>query len=208
MKPFFRCILFALLFSPLCNGQNQDFGMAGLKGLSSVQLADLANGEIVFLNADNKNDNKSSLIEAALVFSATPATTWKLISKTEDQPKYIDHCKEVKVKNRSSARASEVHRVGNSLLTFNYGVIQNYFPEKLCLSWMLDTSYPENDLVSLRGYWQFYPYGKGKTLARYGSNVSFKNLPEFVENMFSKGGVKDALKSVKKYVDSGGTYRK
>jgi len=94
------------------------------------------------------------------------------------------------------------------MLTYNYRVIENYYPETKCLRWMLDTSYSKNDLSMLKGYWQLYPYGNGKTLARYGSSVSFKNVPEFIENMFKKGGVKDALASVKKYVDSGGAYRK
>jgi hypothetical protein len=209
MNPFFIYMLFILTFSSSCYGQKQDFGGAGLKGLSPEQLTQLAKGDIVFLTADDgKHGAKNSLIEAALVFSVSPETTWKLISKTDDQPKYINQCKEIKTITKSPGKACEVHCVGNWMLTYNYGVRECYLPESNCLYWSLDSGYPKNDLIELNGYWQFYPYGKGKTLARYGSKVSFKNVPEFVENMFKKGGVKDALDSVKKYVDSSGTYRK
>lgn len=207
MNRFLIYTLFISSFSLLCDGQKQDFGNTGLKGLSSEQLTKLASGEIVFISND-KGDSNNSLIEAAIVFSAPPETAWKLISKTDDQPLYIDDCKDITVINKSPAKAKEVHTVGNWLVTYNYGVIQNYSPESLCLYWMLDTSYSNNDLVAMKGYWQFYPYGDGKTLARYGSMVSFKNVPKFVEDMFKKGGMKDALTSVKKYVDSGGSYRK
>lgn len=206
MKAFFIYIVF-ILFSSCCHGQNQDFGVAGLKGFSAEQLVNLSNGNIVFHNADNSED-RNSLIEASIVFDASPEKTWELISKTDDQPLYIQQCKSIKVINKTASKAFEVHCVGNWLATYTYGVIQNYLPEDMCVYWILDTSYSKNDLNTLGGYWQLYPYGKGKTLARFGSRVSFKNVPEFVENMFKKGGVKDALASIKNYVDSGGTYRK
>jgi hypothetical protein len=81
-------------------------------------------------------------------------------------------------------------------------------PESKCIYWTLDPGYPENDLNDLTGYWQLYPYGDGKTLARYGSYISFKSIPQFIENRYLKSSIKDALDSVKKYVDSYGTYRK
>lgn len=209
MKTTFILGVFIFTFSLICYGQKQDFGTWGLKGLSSEQLANLSNGEIVFLNDGiEKAGIKNPLIEAAMVFSASPERTWKLISKTDDQPKYISQCKEIKVVKKSAAMACETHCVGNWLMSYNYGVIEKYFPENKCIYWILDTNYAKNDLIALKGYWQFYPYGNGKTLARYGSSVSFKNVPEFVENMFKKGGVKDALASVKKYVNSDGLYHK
>jgi ribosome-associated toxin RatA of RatAB toxin-antitoxin module len=148
------------------------------------------------------------LIEAAIMFSASSETTWKFISKTDDQPKYIDQCKAIKVIKKSPGKSFEVHTVGNWMATYTYGIIENYLPETLCIYWTLDTSYIENDLIALNGYWQFYPYGKGQTLGRYGSSISLKNVPGFIANRFKKSGVKDALASVKKYVDSGGTYHK
>jgi len=71
----------------------------------------------------------------------------------------------------------------------------------------LDPDY-NNDLNGLEGFWRLYPYGEGKTLARYGSNISVKYVPGWIESVFKKRGVKKALLSVKKYIDSGGKYRK
>jgi hypothetical protein len=69
--------------------------------------------------------------------------------------------------------------------------------------WSLDPRF-NNDLVELRGFWRFYPYDQGKTLARYGCIISSKNIPTFIENMFKKGIIARSLVSMKKYVDSGG----
>ena len=117
--------------------------------MSSEELAKLAQGEIVFLNSDSsKTANESSLIEAAIVFSVSPEIAWKLISKTDDQPKYIDQCKDIKVISKSPGSAREVHSVGNMLITYNYGVIEHYLPESKCLYWTLDASYPKNDVIA------------------------------------------------------------
>lgn len=189
--------------------QMNNFGTDGLSGLSKEQKEMLSKEAITVWISDRTNANsKNSLIEAAIIFNNTPETTWKLISKTEDQPLYLDDCKEIKVISKSQDTAVEVHTSGNWLIKLVYGVIEYYNPKDYYLHWTLDTSHPDNGLAALSGYWQLYPYGKNQTLARYGSIVSLKNVPEFIENMFKKNGVKSAMNSVKKYIDSGGTYRK
>lgn len=209
LKLFSLYIIFILSGSHYAYTQPYAFGSTGILGLSTAQLVSLSKGDIVFLSPEkNKAGSKSALTEAAIVFSSSPEEAWKLISKTEDQAVYIDGCIEVKVLFKSPSKANEVHKVGNKLLSFTYGVIQNYLPESKCIYWTLDPGYLENDLNDLTGYWQLYPYGDDKTLARYGSYISFKSIPQFIENRYLKSSIKDALDSVKKYVDSYGTYRK
>jgi hypothetical protein len=63
-------------------------------------------------------------------------------------------------------------------------------------------------LKEFRGFWRLYPYAGGRTLARYGNKVSPAGIPEFIVNLFRKGGIVRALESVRLYVESGGSYRK
>jgi len=182
-----------------------DFGTDGLKGLTSEQQEKLSKGEIVFASSDS---GESTLIEAVIIFNVTPETSWKLISKTEDQSLYLNESKEIEVISKTPEKAVEVHTAGVMFMKFVYGVMEYYHPHAMWLRWELDANYPENDLRELSGYWQLYSYGNGQTLARYGNKASAKNVPRFIEDMFKKGGVRKGLASVKKYVDSGGMHRK
>jgi len=184
--------------------QNHEFGKDGLNGLTAEQLEDLEKGKVVFY-ATGYQIEKASLIKAAIVFNKTPQESWDLLSKTEDQVKYLDEC--VDVRKSPGRDGKEVHTIKALFLTFQYGVLFEFQPEDLYFHWRLDPDY-NNDLNGLEGFWRLYPYGEGKTLARYGSNISVKYVPGWIESVFKKRGVKKALLSVKKYIDSGGKYRK
>jgi len=156
LKLLFLYTIFNLSFSTQAEAQQRDFGPTGIEGLSVEQLVKLYNGSILFLTTDPaKSGGTSSLTEAAVMFTVPPETAWKLISKTVDQPKYIDGCIEVKVIHTSPGTSYEVRKVGNFMVTYTYGVIQNFLPEKKCLYWSLDTTYAENDLNSLHGIGSF-----------------------------------------------------
>lgn len=196
-------ILILLKVIPIL-AQNHEFGKDGLKGLTAEQLENLEKGKVVF-SATGSQKGKTSLIKATIVFNKTPQESWDLLSKTEDQVKYLDECIDVR---KSPVRdGKEVHTIKVSFLTFQYGVLFEFQPEDLYFHWKLDPD-DNNDLDGLEGFWRLYPYGEGKTLARYGSNISVKYVPGWIESVFKKRGVKKALLSVKKYIDSGGKYKK
>jgi hypothetical protein len=196
-------ILVLLKVTPVL-AQNHEFGKDGLKGLTPEQLEELKKGRVVF-HAAGSQKGEASLIEAIIVFNKTPQEAWILLSKTEDQVKYIDEC--IHIRKISGREGKEVHTIKVLFLTFQYGVLFEFQPEKFYFHWSLDTD-DKNDLNGLEGFWKLYPYSEGKTLARYGSYLSVKHVPGWIESIFKKRGVKKSLLSVKKYVDSGGEYRK
>jgi hypothetical protein len=64
-------------------------------------------------------------------------------------------------------------------------------------------------LTGLSGFWRLYPFAGGKTLARYGNRVLLGfAVPQFVQTALAKNQLPAALKSTKRYVDSGGTWDK
>jgi hypothetical protein len=208
MKPLFSTI-FIVCFSHALFAQMHSFGPDGLTGLTKEQKEKLTKEQIIVgFSDDKKEGDKTGLIEAIVIFNNTLETTWTLLSKTEDQSLYLNECKEIKVISKSVNKAVEVHTAGNWLITLVYGIIEYYDPATHSLHWTLDPSHPNNGIDATTGYWQLYAYGKNQTLARYGNIVSLKNVPEFIQDMFKKNGVKVAMESVKKYIDSGGTYRK
>lgn len=79
-----------------------DFGPDGLAGLTLEQKQKLAQGEIILPESVVKTPGGKTLIEAALVFNKPPEEVWRLLSKTEDQVKYLDEVKKVTVIFKSS----------------------------------------------------------------------------------------------------------
>lgn len=206
-----RSLLFAVFFlvSPLLLNAGEwkvpDFGNDGLSGLDISQKRELAEGRIVFSTTDQSKD--SSLIEAAIVFNKRPEEVWGMISKTEDQIKYLKEIDQLKVVKKDEEKDAIWFKLKIAFIPISYQVNHSFVKERQYFFWSLDPSY-KNDLKDLKGFWKFYPYGPDKTLARYGSLVSLKYVPAWLQDQFKKSGVEKALKAVKCYVDSGGTCKR
>ncbi|MBF0118173.1 MAG: hypothetical protein HQK79_05005 [Desulfobacterales bacterium] len=184
-----------------------DFGTDGLKGLTEKQKQDLSNGNIIFSTSDSNSKEKGALIEAVVLFNLPIDKTWQILYKTEDQNKYLDELDKIDVIKKEPNFDTLEFKVKVVFKTIVYRVIHNFEHSDYYMYWALDPSF-KNDLLELRGFWRLYTYEGNRTLARYGSNVSIKNVPSFIENMFKKNGVEKSIKAIKKYVDSNGSYHK
>lgn len=201
--------LAVLGFASLTRGQGQmpEFGPDGLAGLNAEQREKLARGEIVLPDGAVRTQGGTSLVEAALVLDKTPEEAWRLLSQTELQDRYVSEVKSVKMvweKGPKSCLELSVRVMGGTVV---YRIIQDFAPPHLYFHWVLDPAF-RSDIKELAGFWRFYPHGSGRTLARYGSVVKPRfPVPGFIRVAVAKGHVRSALESVKKYVDSGGTWR-
>lgn len=202
--------LCVLLMAAYAQATVPDFGNDGLKGLTETQIKQIADGKIVVTTSDPTEDEstkaRSSLITAVMIFEKPPEQVYDLLYRSEDQIKFLPEIKDIKIINKGETQNNIEFKTRVAVFSFVYRVIHNFDKNNLYMYWNMDKSF-KNDLQDLRGFWKFYPYPGGKTLARYGSNVSVKGVPEWVENIFKKSGVKDALTNVKKYIDTGWTCR-
>ncbi len=191
------------LVSTLSLAATPDFGSDGLKDLDIEQRRRLASGEIVFTITNLTGQEHSRLIQAAVIFNQTTEKTWELLSRIEDQVKYLEELEEARVIAKRPQQETVEFKTRFAFLTFINRVNLTFDKEGLNFFWKLDPKF-DNDLTDLRGLWRFYSFGQGKTLGRYGCVVSLKNVPTFIEDMFKKNLIARTLISVKKYVDLGG----
>ncbi len=204
-KTFLGLIILILCCQPAF-ADTPDFGPDGLKGLSESQIAELNQGKLIFSTSDDGNE-ESSLIESVAIFNKTPQQTWDLLVQTHRQVEYLKELAETKIIKKEDDEDIIYFKL-KSVITINYQVEHEFDYDKLYIHWELDDDYA-NELDDLRGFWRLYPYDGGqKTLVRYGSSVTLRGVPDFVQNMFKKGGVGKSLKTVRKWVESDGTYHK
>lgn len=209
MKKFLLS-LFAgsLLAAVVAIAAPRDFGPAGTNGLSAEEQQKLAAGEVVFTKSVSGADTKSALIQAALVFNQPPEKVWQLLSATEDQIKYLSDIEELQIIKKAPTEDCIEFSLNVAFIDIVYRVIHKFDKSNMYFHWGLDPTF-DNSLNDLQGFWRFYPYGEGKTLARYGSTLSVSAVvPSFVEDYMTRKNLPKALDDVKKYVDSGGTWHK
>jgi hypothetical protein len=188
--------------------ETPDFGPDGLAGLTLKQREKLARGEIIRTESTVTTPEGKTLIEAALVFNQPPEEVWRLLSKTEDQVKYLDEVKSVSVVCQDLTGDTLELTIKVLVKTIVYRQVHRFDEKNLFFEWSLDPDF-RCDLKELQGFWKFYPFGSGSTLARYGSRVSFRFLiPRFIQTALIKNNLPRALRSVRKYVNSGGTWEK
>ena len=184
-----------------------DFGPDGLAGLTADQRADLALGNVVLPDGSVKTRGGTSFIEAALVFNRPPEEVWALLSDTWLQVHYVPEVRSAKIvweNKEENCLELTVRVMGRTVV---YRMVQDFDPAGLYFHWTLDATFP-SEIKELAGFWRFFAYDERRTLARYGSVVKPRfPVPGFIREAIARGHVSSDLESVKKFVDSGGTWQ-
>ena len=196
-------MFFFLAVSTLLAAAEPNFGADGLNGINAEQKKMLTEGKIVFSTQDKSKEN--SLIEAVIVFNQPIESTWSLLTKVDAQDKYLSEIKKIKLASKDPVKVEFGLKI--LFLSVWYQCQYQFNKPNYYFDWRLDPTY-KNELNSLSGFWKLYPYGSSKTLARYGSNVIAKGIPDWIQGAFKKSGIEKALKATKSFVDSGGTWTK
>lgn len=199
------CLCICLVASSVF-AETGNLGENGKKGLSPEQLSALDAGKVVFSSKDKPAGEKNALIEAAIVFDKSPEEVFNILYHTEDQVKYLDEIKNIKIIKKEEAEDHLEFLLKVAWIDIVYRTRHYFDKDRYYIHWELDKGF-NNDLNDLAGFWDLYPFGDGKTLVRYGSNVSIKNVPSFIESMFKKSGVKKSLERVRAWVNQCRDYK-
>jgi hypothetical protein len=203
---YYRAAFVFLLCFPAFLMAMPGFGPHGLDGLDAGQIQQLEQGRIIFTVSGSAGE-RSELIQAVFLLDSPPEAVWDLLYRTEDHYLYLRETESSKALYKSSARDLVEYKVRVVLVGATFWIVHHFDRPAMYMYWDLAPEF-DNGLREFRGYWRLYPYEGNRTLARYGNMVSPAGIPEFIVNLFRKGGIVKALESVRLYVESGGTYRK
>ncbi len=183
-----------------------DFGPDGLKDLSREEVKRILSGEVLVFATHEESSGGRTVIQAGLMFKAPAEKVWALLSATEKQKEYIPEIEELKLIEQGTGYNRMFFLVKIFGQKVSYTVIHRFEPETFSIWWELDRREP-HDLRELFGYWKFFKFAEGRTLARYGSYVvpDFP-VPAFIRNWLSRKNVQATLVRVKKYVETARNY--
>ena len=73
--------------------------------------------------------------------------------------------------------------------------------------WELDPAF-DNHLESVEGFWELFDLDGQRTLGRFGTRVSVgPALPEWLQDYATRKNLPQTMEHVRRWIDSGGTYR-
>jgi hypothetical protein len=177
------------------------------QGLTPEQVERVRQDEIVILDRPETVEGRQ-MITAAFVFNQDIDTVWTLMTSGWRQEEYLPNLKRsqlIKKWNGGDILEMTVEIMGVSI---QYRVLGKRDKSKYHSSWTLDPGF-DNDMKEVSGFFQFYWIDAGHTLARYGSWVEVGIwIPRTVQEYMTKKNLPEALGAQKKFVDSGGTYKK
>lgn len=176
-------------------------------GISAEQIEQMKKGEIVVLSAPSDYLGLR-LITAAMILDKNIDEVWALLTQPWRQEEYIPglHSSALVEDWENGCLVDFKARV--LVLIFDYRVRHTFEKDSYYSHWELDPDY-NNNMKTASGFLRFYWIDKNHTLVRYGTLVEPRFfVPPELNEFLTRQSLPDALGSVKKWVDSGGTYRK
>lgn len=153
-------------------------------------------GQVVLAQQANGSDN---LIRAVVRFERPRDQVFAVITQPSRQLDYLPHVTQSKSVGRSD-QGESVDMVVSFLFTFRYRTQHWFYPEEGRMEWNLDPT-GEKGLKEQVGFWQLYELDEKTTIGEYGTHVaSDSDFLNFLRGLGERGGVADALSSMRKFV--------
>jgi hypothetical protein len=147
------------------------------------------------------------LVQAVVLFSQPRSRAIRLLSQTARQVEFRPELKGIQVLHWYDDGDVEEHSMRIMLVGIRYHLRNHLDVEGSRIWWELDPDY-QNDLRSVQGFWQLYDLDDGRTLARFGTRVDVgPALPPFLQEYATRKNVPQTMDHVRRWVDSGGTWR-
>lgn len=199
----------AVVFGAAPPGAPTDKHPEAYKGLTPDGIAKIKKGEILILKNIEAGASPSGMIEAAIIFNQPIDKVWELlVTKCDEQNKFLPYLEKSTLLKKEGNHMFIDFYLKIMNVGMDYRVDHIIEKDKYYFHWALDPSY-KNKLKTLKGYWRFYYIDDTHTLARYGTWFEIGiGVPEFVQSFLIKRDLPESLNNVKKFVDSGGKWRK
>jgi hypothetical protein len=177
--------------------------------LSREEIERMWKGEIIVVKEIGREyDTSKGMIKAALIFNQPIDKVWDLMTQGWRQEEYLPHLdRSPLIKKYPDGDLTEF-QIMILLVDIRYRVRGHHYKDRYHIEWALDENF-DNDMKRLEGFWNFYWIDDGHTLGRYGTNVETGfGVPKWIQDFLTRRDLPESLGRVKKWLDSGGSYKK
>ena len=160
--------------------------------------------------AEKMESGKSGNAKAVVmgIVDAPPETVWEELNDFEGQQEWTPKVESAKIytDNSDPDRSGVAFTTRVMLRTLAYHLMMRIDPEIMRVDYSLDEE-KENDFERIVGAWQAYPLAEGKSFVVH--EIDIKTgiaIPQFLQRFFMNKDLPDIVVSLKKRVESGGTW--
>jgi len=147
------------------------------------------------------------LLLAYVLFASDPESVYGLLSQSGRHPEYRPELTSVETIETGPGGPIDEHRMRILFQRYVYRIEYRLDPDHRRIEWHLDERF-DNDLEQMSGFWELYPIGEGSTLGRTGTMVNVgPHVPGFLQDWITRRNLPRTIDRVRRWVDSGGTYR-
>ena len=175
-----------------------------LRAISPDLLPRLARERFLMLPSDAVAPD---LVQGLVVFSQPYALVWRLLAQTERQREYRSELAELTNVEHFANGVVDRHRIRVLFVGLTYHLRYQLDPSAWHIEWSLAPNY-ENGMQQISGSWDLFDLGGDRTLGRLGSTVRVGSaLPRSFQDAVTRKNLPETLDSIRRWVDSGGTWR-
>lgn len=164
-------------------------------------------GVTLHVTGDESKEMRKT-IRALVLVKQPREVAFKLLTDPSKQAEFLPRLVSSKTISRTATTEKTEFLLKIAFTSLHYRVDHRWWPGDSRIAWMLDSSF-DNPMKLQTGYYYVYSVDDNWSLLEYGTNIDTGwFVPDVLQNYLSKREVPEALAALKKYIDSGGTWRK
>ncbi|MCZ6782204.1 MAG: hypothetical protein O7G30_02750 [Proteobacteria bacterium] len=211
MKPTVLAVL--LVLAPVSVGVAAE--PPAVEGAATAILADqprevveqLFEKRVVIAESRDDGGDEARFLQAFVLFEQPADRVFELLLQTARQAEYQTDLKEAITLEEDADGNLDEHHLKIAFFSIVYRVRHHWDRDARRLWWSLDPDF-DNDVRKVEGFWELHALGEDRTLGRYGTVIDVgAALPDFLEASLTRRSVPAAMERVRRWVDSGGTFR-
>jgi hypothetical protein len=199
-----------LLGSPPAPARAQEVGpdaQAILGGQPPELVVRLLDEKVVVLPEPPDPGAAAHQVDALVLFERPLPVVMHYLIDGARQREYRPELRELRLVEQSERGSVYEYHLRMMLVGIVYRLRHHWDLENAQVWWDLDPRF-ENDLAALEGRWELHRYDAARTLARFGSRLDLgPALPAFFAEIGTRVKLPEAMHHVRRWIDSGGTYR-
>jgi hypothetical protein len=180
-----------------------------LQSLPPMLATRLERERVVMLEGQGtgRGDDGDDMIQALVLFERPRNEVIRYLIQGPRQIEFRPELREARLVEEFDGGQVIHYEMRMMLMKIEYQARHGWDFETGRIWWSLDPDF-DNDFEKLEGRWEVRALGPRRALARFGTRIDVgRALPSFVQDMTTRSKLPEAMQNVRRWVDSGGTYR-
>ncbi len=182
-------------------------GKAILDLLDAKEKAKLMKDGVVLSQKITGEGDVKGMVTALIIVKQPRAKVFELLTNPSGQSKYLPRLNSSKTVTKRENGETTAFVVKVSFISVKTQIVHQWWPEISRMAWTLNPKF-DNDMKVQDGYYNIYSLDENTSLMEFGTEIQTSGVPQFVQDYLVKSDLPEALMNVKKYQDSGGTFKK